>query len=584
MGHPINLSNYLTPDRIAHQLLRNSPTNTLETLPGAIAAVGEIFQFLYCFILFRDQRVSSNVYCYDWESSQCQTIEPPLLDWHCAIQVGAVQQRGDLLTELDEVYTDAVSIREIQDETLPDIRWHANYQLLLLPLEYSLKRVGYWGCHHPDGITLLDPLCQSQFIMLSDVCVYALECVVHETLDRRMEKLTTHIISKIQHTMSQHNRIKADRLDSILRMRTMQLEQAKERVETILNNSTDAILLADCDGRIEQTNPQFNEMFRCPPDHYFNQPLINLIHPGDQSKVQTTLERLNQIGGMARLEAKAQVDGSIFDLELGLSILRQNGKLDGIICNLHDISERKQIEAELRNNLERERELQTMRSQFISMASHQFRTPLAIILSTIESINTYFDKMDEAQRQQRFEKIYRQIHHVTELMDDVLNISRMEGNPQDVDLQPIPMCKLITEIIEDFRLTLKKHQLVYHYPDVPSTYLYSNEKLLRQIINNVLSNAAKYSPNGGIIEVSLVCEYEQLHIMIRDEGIGIPDEAISQVFDGFFRAENVEDIPGTGLGLKIVKEGMLVHGGSVDIQSKLDEGTTIILTFPRLAN
>jgi len=580
MNHLTNLSHYPTPDRIAHQLLRSSPSNTHEILPDAIAAIGDVFQFLYCFILFKDQRISPDVYCYDWHTQPEQDIQPALLDLHCAIQVAAVQKRDDLLDDLDEVYADAVSIRETQGEALPDVRWHEASQLLLVPLEYNLMQVGYLGGHHPHAIDNLDPLCYSQLVMLSDICVYALECIVHETLDQRMEKLTAHVISKIQHSMSQHQRSKTERLDSILRIRTRQLEQAKERLETILNNSTDAILLIDQQGRIEQTNPRFNDMFDTPPDYYFNQPLTNLIHPKDRALVEQAIDNLLKDDEMARLEVRALFKERVMDLELGLSTLRQNGKVDGIICNLHDISERKQVEAELRNNLERERQLQLMRSQFISMASHQFRTPLAIILSTVESINTYFDKMDEAQRQQRFEKIYRQIEHVTSMMDDVLNISRMEGSPQNIDLQPTQLCPVIQEIIEDFRLTLKHHQLVYQMPQQSTLEVQSNENLLRQIINNVLSNAAKYSPQGGTIGVTLTCDGKQARLSITDEGIGIPSAALNQIFDGFFRADNVAEISGTGLGLKIVKEGMALHGGHVEVQSTLNEGTTITLVFP----
>lgn len=274
------------------------------------------------------------------------------------------------------------------------------------------------------------------------------------------------------------------------------------------------------------------------------------------------------------------------------AIVDEQGNKQGFVCVARDITEKKRIEAamlqvrvaeaakaETDRALQQEKHLNEMKSQFISVASHEFRTPLTTILSSTELLRDYGYKWTEERKNQHFQRIMTSVKYMTGLLNDVLLIGKAEAgkiefNPHSIDI--VNFCK---EIIEEIEITAKHHKILFH---CKRQYIHAcmDEKLLRHIFSNLLSNAIKYSPKGGTVSFELIFQLEHLMFQIQDQGIGIPQTELSQLFDTFHRASNVGTIPGTGLGLAIVKKSVEAHGGQITVKSEVGVGTTFQVTLP----
>jgi PAS domain S-box-containing protein len=240
---------------------------------------------------------------------------------------------------------------------------------------------------------------------------------------------------------------------------------------------------------------------------------------------------------------------------------------------------------QLQLSLVQEKEVSQMRSRFISMASHEFRTPLAIISSSTGILQNFSDRLSTEKKHGHLGIIQKTIKHIVQLLDDVLMINRaeaekMEFNPEALDI--IAFCNHLKEQIEG---TSSKHTIEFSVnasePLLDNTLVVQfDPKILRQILTNLLSNAMKYSPENTLIDFSLTQENEQLIFKIKDSGIGIPEKDKVNLFASFYRASNVSNISGTGLGLAIVKKCVDLHKGEIRLDSQINEGTTFIVSIP----
>ncbi len=365
--------------------------------------------------------------------------------------------------------------------------------------------------------------------------------------------------------------------------RTQELHSAKERVETILNSTSDAISLMSADGRIDQSNQAFYDLFGYYYDEEFNWPLTRLVAQAQQDTLAAALQSALEQRQSQRLEATAiRKDGSPFEADLVISPVHKRSDDDdawGLVCSLRDISQRKQVERELRSALARERELHELKTRFVSTASHEFRTPLATIMATLGLLRNYGDRMDEAKKLQQFEKIDNQIHYMTDLMDGVLTLGRMDAGKHPVKLEPLALDQLCAELVEEFQATMPQHPVINTCTGDPQP-MTADHKLMREIIINLLTNAAKYSPPTSKIYLDLQYQPDQITVKVRDNGIGIPVSDQQHLFEAFHRAENVGTAPGTGLGLTIVKNAVDAHHGTIQFESQVNQGTTFTVIFP----
>lgn len=252
-----------------------------------------------------------------------------------------------------------------------------------------------------------------------------------------------------------------------------------------------------------------------------------------------------------------------------------------VIQMVMDITEQKKAEQELHTALAKERELNHLKTRFVSTVSHEFRTPLTGILMSTELLERYFDKLEPEKRMDEIARIKIRVDELTELMDDFLlqsSVQSMSERFQPVDLNLADLCRrCFTEF--NSMLREKSHTLVSMISDnLPA--IYGDPKLIQHIIQNLLSNAIKYSPTGSSVYFELHQHIGGILLKVRDTGIGIPEEDMPRLFTPFYRASNTGKIKGTGLGLSIIKEFVEIHGGTISVQSLQNQGTTFVVFLP----
>ncbi len=335
--------------------------------------------------------------------------------------------------------------------------------------------------------------------------------------------------------------------------------------------------------------------FKAPKDH-------NLLVPPSEFLGKTLAEVLPQAVALPAMDCIKQAlqtnDIQIFEYQLPEKLqsaaahtdkeidhLRDyearivvSGK-DEVMAIVRDITERKQAEADIRNALEKEKELGELKSRFVTMASHEFRTPLATILSSAELIQHYSHKWGEEKKLVHLQRIQLAVKHMTGLLNDVLLIGKAEAGKLECNLTLLDLVQFCRDLVEEMQISTSTHTIDFRIQGQCSD-TYMDEKLLRHILSNLLSNAIKYSPQGGTVRFSLNCELADMIFEVQDEGIGIPASDQMQLFDSFHRASNVGTISGTGLGLSIVKKSVDLHGGTIVVKSQVGSGTTFTVKLP----
>lgn len=242
--------------------------------------------------------------------------------------------------------------------------------------------------------------------------------------------------------------------------------------------------------------------------------------------------------------------------------------------------QRFKAEREMRAALEKEQELSELKSRFILMVSHEYRTPLSAIILSSEILKEYGDKLSKSEKEKHYERINQSIKSMTKLLDDIIAFNKIDSglvnfNPEFIDIRPF-----IISIVHEIELLYRnkcKINLKFHNAD---TLILLDEKLIRQIITNLLSNAIKYSFDASEIIFNVFVSQDYVEFIIEDFGIGIPEEDQKNLFQPFFRGSNVESITGTGLGMNIVKNCVDLHKGSINFESKLGVGTKFDIIIP----
>ena len=237
---------------------------------------------------------------------------------------------------------------------------------------------------------------------------------------------------------------------------------------------------------------------------------------------------------------------------------------------------------ELNQALQKEKEVVNMKSKFVSIASHEFRTPLSTITSATEFIKKFKQQGMPLEIEQKLIQIEKQVAHMTLLLDDVLTIGKIEGEKIPVRLRVIDIrdfFKRLSREIEQNTRGTHKIRLIYN---LLFDTIESDEKLLRNIAINTLTNAIKFSPGAKHIDLTLAGDDEKLTLNVRDYGIGIPDTDMKQLFEPFYRGSNVNAIQGTGLGLSILQKAVDLLHGYVAIKSEVGKGTELTVTLPRM--
>jgi len=244
------------------------------------------------------------------------------------------------------------------------------------------------------------------------------------------------------------------------------------------------------------------------------------------------------------------------------------------------IEELEKTKRELNNALHKERELNELKSRFVSMASHEFRTPLTTMMSSLSLISKYGEQNDKENQNKHVARIKGSINNMTDILNDFLSVSKLEEGRIDYQPEKQNLKTILTEILSEMQPLVKETQQI--------TYMHAgredgltDKRLLKNILFNLISNAIKFSPENQAIEVHSSFEGTNLKISVKDYGIGISREDQKHLFDRFFRGQNATHIQGTGLGLNIVLKYLELMKGSIDFKSQENEGTTFTLTLPQ---
>ncbi len=248
---------------------------------------------------------------------------------------------------------------------------------------------------------------------------------------------------------------------------------------------------------------------------------------------------------------------------------------------------RHKAESEVRKALQKERELNELKSRFVSMVSHEFRTPMSTILFSAGLLETYGPKWSEEKKLTHLHRIQAAVKQMTKLLEDILTLGKAEAGKLEFKPVPIELEQFCRELAEEMQITDEnKHRINFLSKGAIADAI-MDEKLLRHILSNLLSNAIKYSPEGSTVYFELTClgngaeeKSPVAMFRIQDEGIGIPPEDKPRLFETFHRATNVGTIPGTGLGLAIVKRAVDLHGGEIAVESEVGAGTRFTVTLP----
>ncbi len=388
-------------------------------------------------------------------------------------------------------------------------------------------------------------------------------------------------------------------------------------LKAIIDNAIDGIITISDRGIIESINPSACKLFQRNPEEVIGKNVTVLMPPPDRDQHDEYLNRYQRTGephiiGIGREVIGLRKDGSTFPFRLGVSEVQYSGRkiYTGFI---HDISREKEAESRLKEyashleelveertlslkesvtalqlakeevseSLEKEKELGQLKSRFVSMASHEFRTPLSSIQLSAVLIEKYAQEFNNPNIKKHIAKIKMAVGNLTGILNDFLSLERLEAGKTEAVFSEFDIIKFAEEITEEMQLVAKDNQnIIYQHTGTVSTFRL-DQSLLKNCIINLVSNAIKYSGENTFIEFNSEIIDKNLIIIIKDNGIGIPENDQKHLFEAFFRAHNTGNIPGTGLGLNIVSRYVGLMNGSIKFKSLVNQGTSFTLSFPQ---
>lgn len=404
---------------------------------------------------------------------------------------------------------------------------------------------------------------------------------------------------------------------------------ATSHLVSLFEHASEGFVVTNPEGRIILINPAACRMFGYASDELLGQ-AIELLIPNKYRKGHVSLREgfyaapSNRVMGHGRDLHGQKSDGTTFPVEVSLSTyLHENQRY--VTAFIVDISRRKEIEAnmlqqqqqlqkvteELRNlnaelemkveertvilkealqqleqsqselseSLDKERQLNEIKSRFVAMASHEFRTPLSTILSSASLLSRYSHEEEQPQRERHITKIKGSVKHLNELLEDFLSLGKLDEGKVGTTIVSFDVQKLTEEIIEEMSGLLKEGQRINRHHD-GNQMIESDKNMFRNMFINIISNAIKFSDAHKPIDVNVSVNGQWATIQVIDRGIGIAQEDAAHLFSSFFRGQNAQNIQGTGLGLHIVKRYLDLLGGHAKIDSELGKGTTITISIP----
>ncbi|MCF4966380.1 hybrid sensor histidine kinase/response regulator [Nostoc sp. CMAA1605] len=366
------------------------------------------------------------------------------------------------------------------------------------------------------------------------------------------------------------------------------IRENRDKLATLLNSISDAVIATDDQGLITFMNPAAEALTGWNRQDAIGEDvakIFSLIDEVTEAKIENPVRKVlreQQVVYLDEFTSLITKEGKRIPIGDSASpIMRPPDKINGVVIVFWDISERRKTEL-LEQALRKEREVNYLKSLFISTVSHEFRNPLSVIQTAVELIELQGENLTESRKDIYLKRIKTAVQSMKNLMEDVLFMGRAEAkrlvcNPQKLDLR-----KFCQELVEEFTSVITSgHEVIFTCAS-KLTEAYADEQLLNYMLVNLLSNAVKYSPHNEAIRLDLICDQEKNIAIfeIQDEGIGIPEADQKRLFESFYRASNTQSIEGTGLGLVIVKRCVEAHQGTISFSSQEGQGTTFTITLP----
>lgn len=366
------------------------------------------------------------------------------------------------------------------------------------------------------------------------------------------------------------------------------IRENRDRLATLLNSISDAVIATDEMGNVTFMNPAAETLTGWHQTDALGHDISQIFYLVDEV-TETAIEnpvtkvlREQKVVYLQEYTSLITKDGRRVPIGDSASpIMAVPNQINGVVIVFWDLSERRQTEL-LEQALQKERELNNLKSLFISTVSHEFRNPLSVIQTAIELIELHGDNLTQAKRNTYIKRIKGAVQSMKLLMEDVLFIGKSEAGKVECNPAPLNLKEFCQELIEGLTtIEISGHEIIFTCHS-ENTAALMDERLLHYILVNLLSNAIKYSPQNETIRFELTCDQtEGIAIFrIQDEGIGIPEADQAHLFKSFYRASNSQSIQGTGLGLVIAKRCVEAHNGQIAFTSEEGVGTTFIITLP----
>ena len=311
-------------------------------------------------------------------------------------------------------------------------------------------------------------------------------------------------------------------------------------------------------------------------------------------------------------------DGSVFPVEAGLNpfeiygnkyvmalvtdiSVRKNQEMEIVELNTHleqnieertkelnetitilreEVAKRKEAEHKIKESLRKERELNELKTKFLSLVSHEFKTPLSGILTSATLAGKYTETDQQDKREKHLKTIQSKVKYLNNILNDFLSIERLESGKANYKFDVVPLSKVVNEVIYNSNMLLKDGQKINYPSNIDDITINFDEKILELSLTNLINNAIKYSPEYTIIDVVVSPKKDVVEMKIIDQGMGIPQKEQKFIFNRYFRAENALLNQGTGIGLNIVKSHLENLGGTISFESEEGKGSTFIISFP----
>ena len=384
----------------------------------------------------------------------------------------------------------------------------------------------------------------------------------------------------------------------------------------IIQNAIDGIITINENGTIELINPAACALFDYDPGDVIGQNIKILMPDPDKNQHDDFIIRYQMTGeatimGIGREVLGLRKDGTVFPFRLGLTEVQFSGRriFTGFI---HDLSKEKEAERKLKNYashleelveertislkdtvqalqiarddlnilLDKEKELSLLKSRFVSMASHEFRTPLTSVKLSASLIEKYAQPLKSENISKHVGKIKDAVSNLTIILNDFLSLEKLEAGKAEANYVDFDLVRFAEEITEEMQVVAKKNQTIIYLHTGINSKVRLDPNLLKNCIINLITNAIKYSGEDSFIDFNTTLDADGCIITIKDNGIGIPEADQKHLFEAFFRAHNTGTIPGTGLGLNIVTRYARLMNGSVSFKSDVNQGTLFTISFP----